>query len=367
MAQQQPPGVPVGRHRVRAGVALAGGPAGEERLPGRGRALTSAPQPGLAALGGQDQQLGDRREIPVGIGRVAVAEQGGQHRQPGLHVHAVPVPGQQRVHRQRVAEAVQAGPACLRAGLQAGLADQPGEDVVDVLADQPGPGSGHQQARRPGVGKALIAELPILGEGVERARVQRDLPALRELAVPDRHDPLGGVQVGPVQPDCLTEPHAGRAQKADQGLVRGGVQGRAQRGRGGHQGADFCLAVQVGHGPAVAAGQQAHRGDLGGRIERLQVAGEAADHPQPGRVPGRQGVFGQGGPGQGQPGSDGDGAGCLHEGGKIVQQPAVVFQLVSQRPAHGQVVVDGLADAGHAAPPGHGRARPRSAARSTFA
>ena len=343
-----------------------GGGARRPPEPGGGgrRPLADAPETSSSRQGGDRVSSKDGLRSLRGLG---VPEEGGQQRQVRLHVEALPIPAEQDVHRQGVAEVVQPGPTRLGAGLEAGVADQAGEDVVDVLFDQAGPPARHQQGRRLGVGEVPVAQSCILGQGLDGAGVKGDLPALCELAVPDGQEPLVGVEVGAVQADRLPESHAGHLEQADEGPVGGGVEGWAEPGGSSHERRHLGLGVEIGDGPSVAGREQAHRGDLGGGIEGSQVAGEATDHSQASGPPRRKGVLGQNGPGQGQLRGDGAGSSRLQEGGEIGQQPAVVLQLVAQRPAHAQVVVDGLADPGHAGTPGQGWASPPSAIRSTFA
>ena len=105
--EQQPERVAVGGDRVRAGVALADQPVGEERLQRRCEQAHRAPLLGaFEALGGEREQLRSGLQIPVGRSRVDVPEVGAQQRQPRLDVLAiagVAVGVEQRVDRERVA------------------------------------------------------------------------------------------------------------------------------------------------------------------------------------------------------------------------------------------------------------------------
>ena len=55
------------------------------------------------------------------------------------------------------------------------------------------------------------------------------------------------------------------------------------------------------------------------------------------------------------------------ERGELRQHAAVLGQLVAERTAHRQVVIDGLSEGDHRSLPGHGSASGDSAARSTLA
>jgi len=200
------------------------------------------------------------------------------------------------------------------------------------------------------------------------AGVHRDLPALRELGIPHGQHALAPVDVVPVQADHLADPRPRHAQKPDQRLVGGGADRRGQRASGGHQRGDVSLGVQVGDGPAFRPGEQLSRRHLGSRVESLQVAGEAPHRAQPVAQIGRVSVIpGQRGPRQRQLGGDGRRAGRLQVGDEVLQKPRVALQPGPQRTAHRDVVPGGLAQLDHRAPPGQGRARRRSATRSTLA
>ena len=57
----------------------------------------------------------------------------------------------------------------------------------------------------------------------------------------------------------------------------------------------------------------------------------------------------------------------LHERDEIEQSFAGLVQLEPQTAPHAHVLVDGLSQCRHRAPPGHGNASVRNAARSTLA
>ncbi len=90
-------------------------------------ALMTTPRGGLEADGCEGKQLGGRRQVPVGVGRVDVAEVGRQRREAGLDVDAVPVPADQGRYGEAVPEVVRPGPAGGRAWGEACLAPEPEE------------------------------------------------------------------------------------------------------------------------------------------------------------------------------------------------------------------------------------------------
>ena len=100
---------------VRADAALGDQPVGEEGLQQGAPGPSRCPHPGLGPavgrlrvvvgfqpLGGQCEQLRAGLQVPVGRLRAGMAEEGGQHRQAGLHVDAVGVSAGEHVDRERV-------------------------------------------------------------------------------------------------------------------------------------------------------------------------------------------------------------------------------------------------------------------------
>jgi len=263
---------------------------------------------------------------------------------------------------------MKAGPAQRRPRADPGVADDAGERGLHGVVDQALTGRGDEEARRPGAGIQLAAPLRVGPERGQGAGVQRDLPTLAELGIPYGQYALVPVDVVPVQAEHLAGPHARRAQQADQRLVGGGANRRGERAGRAHQRGDVSVGIQVGGGPAFRPGEQPGRRHLGGRVESLQVAGEAPHCAQPVAQVGRVSVVSrQRGPGQRQLGGDGGRAGCLQVGDEVLQQPGVALEPGTQRAAHRDVVAGRLAQLDHRAPPGQGRARRRSATRSTLA
>jgi len=114
--------------------------------------------------------------------------------------------------------------------------------------------------------------------------------------------------------------------------------------------------------------QQVRRGHLGRRIERGQVPGESAYYAQPFAQVGRMRLLpGSLGPCDGEFGGDRRGTGGLEVADEAVQHPRVVLELEAERAAQRDVVVHRPVQRAHAEAPGQGRARGRSAMRSTLA
>jgi hypothetical protein len=293
---------------------------------------------------------------------------GGQQGQVGFDVEAGSIPAEHGGHGKAVACVVHAGSAPFRARLEPGVADEAGERALNGDVDQPGARRRHEEARRLRPWTALVAQACVGAESVEGAGQQRQLTALVELGVPYDQHPLGPVDVVPVEADQLTDARPGYCQQPDQRLVGGGPQSRGERTGGSHQRGDLSLGVQVGGGPTLRPGQQLGGWHLGGRVEGLHVAGEAAHRAQPVAQIRRMGVVSwQPGPGQRQLGGDGRRASGLQVGDEVLEKTRVALELGAQSPADHDVVVDRLTESAHCSPPGHGRARVRSAVRSTLA
>ena len=107
-AEQQPERVAVGGDRVRAGVAFADQPVGEERLQRRGeRAHRARLQVTLEALAGERQQLRRGLQVPVRVIRDRRARGRSTARgSPGPTSCAGAVGVEQRVDREAVAQVV---------------------------------------------------------------------------------------------------------------------------------------------------------------------------------------------------------------------------------------------------------------------
>ena len=153
-AQQQPERVAVGGDRLRAGVALGDQTVGEERLErGRERGHESTSRQLLQAAADQLEQLGDRLQIPICAGRVDMPEERGEQRHPPVDVLAGLIPVKQRVHGQGMAEIVRAGSGASAAAVQADLADQLGERLVELLRGIRRPRAAMKNAGVEGSGK----------------------------------------------------------------------------------------------------------------------------------------------------------------------------------------------------------------------
>src|SRR6266540_1016851 len=88
---------------------------------------------------------GDRLQIPIRAGRVDVTEIGGEQRHPPVDVLAGLLPVEQRPHREGVPEIVWPRAAAGAAALQADLADQLRERLVELLAGDPSSSRGDEE------------------------------------------------------------------------------------------------------------------------------------------------------------------------------------------------------------------------------
>ena len=89
-----------------------------------------------------------------------------------------------------------------------------------------------------------------VGIGIERidgARMQRHVPGLAELRLPNGQQALVEINIADLETDRLTEPHAGDAEQPQEAVVGRPSQAicRRQRQRASHQASEFIVRVQV--------------------------------------------------------------------------------------------------------------------------
>jgi len=97
------------------------------------------------------------------------------------------------------------------------------------------------------------------------------------------------------------------------------------------------------------------------------MGGEATHDREPHGEPARAAVRRQRRPGERGLDRDRGAALCVEEGDKLGEQLAGPLEPKAERATEAEVVGEGRIEAAHAAPPGQGRARARSAGSSTFA
>lgn len=186
--------------------------------------------------------------------------------------------------------------------------------------------------------------------------MQRCQPRLAELALQNRDQPAGQVDIDTLESDRLPNPQSARGEQPDEGFVGVGHERQPELRRVGHEGGDLISRVQVGRRPGRAGAQHASCRDLRLRISGGEVLGEAPDRAQARRPPGRLDVAGKQGPFDGEVERDPLGSGGFKMVDETQEKVAVVGQLVAKRPTCGQVFLGMLAQFAHVALPGQGRA-----------
>lgn len=198
--------------------------------------------------------------------------------------------------------------------------------------------------------------------------MQRHQPHSVELGVPDRDQPPGQVDVAAAQRHRLAHAHAGCGQQAQQGPQRERAQRRSQPTRRLKQRRDLISRVDVRRRATSPRGQQPRRRDLMSRVERVQVAGEAAHGAEPEVDGDRLDPLGRARPGDRElDGHRGRAAG-VDEGDEAGQVTALLAHLEAQTAPQPQVGAEVSGQrAHHSIPFGQGRAIVRSRATSTRA
>ena len=85
----------------------------------------------LEALGAQGHQLGNRGDVPVGVGDLGVAEVGRECQDPMIDVDAVLVPAQEPANGERVAQIVYARSASAALCCPTEAISEPAEGLLD--------------------------------------------------------------------------------------------------------------------------------------------------------------------------------------------------------------------------------------------
>jgi hypothetical protein len=212
----------------------------------------------------------------------------------------------------------------------------------------------------------LLAQAHIAAQRVDRGLVQEDHALVAELGPTHQQPPITEVDVGRVESEAFPEAQAGDRKQPDQRLVGHCPPRRGQFCGRSHEGGDVGRGVQIRRHPASAAAQQALGGDLGGRVDALEMSGEAPHDSQALTPPGGGGVDRQHGPRQRELSGDVLGAGGGEVGDEVGQQDAVTGQGETEPAADSEIVLHRGVEIYHRAP-GHGWASGRSAAESTRA
>ena len=257
-----------------------------------------------------------------------------------------------------MSEIVQPWPTGSGVRHEPGPPHQRAKRLLHIAAQQPGAGGGNEQGGGvPGHRPVRASQiLPDCGGG---SGVQRKRTRLVEFALADGDQVLLGVEVAPIEGDGFADPHPGNDQQTDQGSIRGRPMGGAQRRGGGQQVRNVLVGVGVRRGSASVRPQQVGGRYLSYRVNRVQVGRKAAYHgksacPPSARIPGRKCC-----PGESGSGTQARFPALFEIGQKLSEELLGASQPVTHRPAHRQIIGQGLTQGRHAAPPGHGRAMVR--------
>ena len=125
-------------------------------------------------------------------------------------------------------------------------------------------------------GQLPVPEAGVLGERVDRARMQRHLAPLLVLAMDAQHAILE-IDVLALEAERLAEPQPGDSQQPDQRAVRRSPRRWLQRGGCVHQREDLGRRVDIRREALRAGGQQIPGRDLGPLVDRREMPGEPAD------------------------------------------------------------------------------------------
>jgi hypothetical protein len=136
---------------------------------------------------------------------------------------------------------------------------------------------------------------------------------------------------------------------------------------GAQEAANLGRRVQIRPGPLRLKGQEVRRGHFGARIGGAAIVRKGphvAQAPGPIRRLRMRRLLR---PGQRQRLGDHGRPLLLQEPDEREESLARILELEAKGPAHAEVLVRGLAERGHRAPPGQGNASVRNAVRSTLA
>jgi hypothetical protein len=225
---------------------------------------------------------------------------------------------------------------------------------VDRWVAGSGAAGGDEEAALLRARASPVSDLAVFVQRVDGAGVQQHLSGFAELRIADRQQPVGRVVVLAVQADRLPDPQSGARQQSDQRLERRRAQPRAQRAGGRHQRGDLLVSVDVWGGPVLARWEQLERQDLAGRIERVQIAREGPDRPQPPRQVVRTAARWAPRPFQCELRGDRALPRLLSERDELREQPRLADELEPERPADRQMVLGVFSERAHVALPGHG-------------
>ena len=296
-----------------------------------------------------------------------MAEVGGQDRQHGDRIGALPIPVSERGDREAVPEAVDAGPCILWLLVESGGGDDPVERFVHTDVVQPGPSGRDEEGRRFRERPRPFPELGVVDQRCQDRGVERDPPVLAELRLGDGDDPGLEVDLAAVEANGLADAEPCHREQTEQGLVGRGPQGWLKGAGRGHECGDVVVGEQAGRRTATLADDGIGGWHLGRGVAATKMACEPAHHAQPLRPPSRAHARGSDRPGHRHRRGDGVSARPFEVVDEVGEQPIVAAELVAQRSANSEVVHRRLAERAHRVTAGHGRAIRARASMSSLA
>ncbi len=177
---------------------------------------------------------------------------------------------------EAVPEVMEPRPTGGRARRQAGAPHQAMEGPLDIRVQQPRAGRGDEHRRRPRRRARPVTASHVGLQRVDRARIDRHLARFSKFGQANRQHVIGGIDIATVEREGFPDSHASDRQESEQRAIGGDAMRRAQRPRRGDERAQLVIGVEVGSRPRVAPRQDVGGWHLRGRIDCMDVDGEAA-------------------------------------------------------------------------------------------
>ena len=134
--------------------------------------------------------------------------------------------------------------------------------------------------------------------------MDRHQPGAVELPVANSDHCVGEVDIAALEAHGFSDTHAGGREQAEESTTRGRTKLRLKQACSIKEALDIFFGPQVRRGALLAGSEDIARGDLGRRIDRLQISGEPACRAEPVCPVERLHVLGQLGPSDRQVGGD---------------------------------------------------------------
>src|ERR1019366_141528 len=148
-----------------------------------------------------------------------------------------------------MSEVVWPRPAACAAAVQADLADERGERLVELVAADPSSARGEEERLRCRLREAGVTLQDVVSQRGDSAVVQRDLTLFLLLARADENHTVAQIDVVAVQRQRFSRPHRGDREQPDQRLMTYRAQPRREPPSGRDQCRDFLTGVDVGGDP----------------------------------------------------------------------------------------------------------------------